>query len=261
MVDLLSCDGNVMTSIVSAGDETHEERRERRCPSSVWTRLRVDLIVAGLATETNTMKDHQKSTQWANRTVAGCAVSRYARAASTRVSLYSHLADYYSGSREVGAVGSRTCRSERHVPDMPLHFRSSGRPNVRKLRRLPVCLQRCNRLAELFETVLFNPDWLLAKLKAFGVRGLLEDFSILHPADVDVDRVADAIRKSERSLTNDPFRGLIELRSRLSILYQKSDKIRSLINEINAAEEAAASSGQLSLTSGSSDLWRSSVAA
>ena len=91
---------------------------------------------------------------------------------------------------------------------MPLIFVTkdgkSSRYNLRKFGELPYHLIRCQHFDDLFENVLFNYQWLYAKLSACPVQAVLSDFedATSHMKGVDNESeikreimlVADSIR-------------------------------------------------------------------
>ena len=56
----------------------------------------------------------------------------------------------------------------RYVAAQPLRFESEW--NVRKMMELPLHMVKCGDLQALKDEVLFNLEWLLAKLKATSYR-------------------------------------------------------------------------------------------
>lgn len=94
--------------------------------------------------------------------------------------------------------------ADRKVPDQPLVFYNKEgvvcRFNLRKFGELPFHLVRSNRFPDLYKSVLFNYDWLHAKLSSCPLQAVLADFE---DASVNVEEmeakrelnlVADALR-------------------------------------------------------------------
>ena len=75
---------------------------------------------------------------------------------------------------------SKDSEADRQVPAMPLVFISkdgkSSRYNLRKFGELPYHLIRCRHFEELFANVLFNYQWLFAKMSACPLQSVLSDF-------------------------------------------------------------------------------------
>lgn len=67
--------------------------------------------------------------------------------------------------------------ADRKVPDMPLVFYNKEgvvcRYNLRKFGELPFHLVRSRRFTDLFKSVLFNYDWLHAKLSSCPLQAVL----------------------------------------------------------------------------------------
>ena len=87
---------------------------------------------------------------------------------------------------------------------MPLVFLTKdgqiSRYNFRKFGELPFHLVRCKQFEDLYANVLFNYQWLYAKMSACPLQALLSDFedACNHLDDKDVKRqitlVADSLR-------------------------------------------------------------------
>ena len=111
---------------------------------------------------------------------------------------------------------SKDSEADRQVPAMPLIFITkdgkSSRYNLRKFGELPYHLIRCQHFDDLFENVLFNYQWLYAKLSACPVQAVLSDFqdATSHIKGVDNENeikreimlVADSIRLGGAILGN-----------------------------------------------------------
>ena len=111
---------------------------------------------------------------------------------------------------------SKDSEADRQVPAMPLIFITkdgkSSRYNLRKFGELPYHLIRCQHFDDLFENVLFNYQWLYAKLSACPLQAVLSDFedATSHIKGVDNESeikreimlVADSIRLGGAILGN-----------------------------------------------------------
>ena len=75
---------------------------------------------------------------------------------------------------------SKDSEADRQIPAMPLVFITkdgkSSRYNLRKFGELPYHLIRCKHFEDLFVNVLFNYQWLYAKLSACPLQAVLSDF-------------------------------------------------------------------------------------
>ena len=72
-------------------------------------------------------------------------------------------------------LASKYSEADRHVPAMPLVFRNKhgqiSRYNLRKFGELPFHLIRCKQFNDLYSYVLFNYQWLYAKMSARPLQG------------------------------------------------------------------------------------------
>ena len=99
---------------------------------------------------------------------------------------------------------SKDSEADRQVPAMPLVFLTKdgdiSRYNLRKFGELPYHLVRCGNFSDLFAHVLFNYQWLYAKLSACPLQTVLADFedakSNLDNKDVkrEIMLIADSLR-------------------------------------------------------------------
>ena len=75
---------------------------------------------------------------------------------------------------------SKDSQADRQIPAMPLVFYTHdgqiSRYNLRKFSELPYHLVRCGNFQDLFLNVLFNYQWLYAKMCACPLQSLLSDF-------------------------------------------------------------------------------------
>jgi hypothetical protein len=86
--------------------------------------------------------------------------------------------------------------SDRKVPLQPLAFHDTDgkltRYNLRKLNELPYHLVRSHQYEELYNTCLFNYNWLHEKLSSMPLQSVLADFEDLleHVYQKDVKLIA-----------------------------------------------------------------------
>ena len=70
---------------------------------------------------------------------------------------------------------SKHSEADRHVPAMPLVFKTKdgniSRYNLRKFGELAFQLIRCKQFDDLYQNVLFNYQWLYAKMSACPLQG------------------------------------------------------------------------------------------
>ena len=75
---------------------------------------------------------------------------------------------------------SKDSQADRQIPAMPLVFYTQdgkiSRYNLRKFGELPYHLVRSGNFQDLFSSVLFNYQWLYAKMCACPLQSLLADF-------------------------------------------------------------------------------------
>ena len=90
---------------------------------------------------------------------------------------------------------SKDSEADRQVPAMPLVYLSKDgkntRYNLRKFGELPYHLIRCRHFEDLFVNVLFNYQWLYAKLSACPLQAVLSDFE-------DANKHLEGIDKDDR---------------------------------------------------------------
>ena len=84
----------------------------------------------------------------------------------------------------------------------PFHTHIRARYNLRKLSLLPTHLARAGMREQLRTLVLFNVEWMYAKLEAFGLHELLADFALVrHEAsELEARLVAKCLKMSEAGI-------------------------------------------------------------
>ncbi|GCC16897.1 hypothetical protein chiPu_0017383 [Chiloscyllium punctatum] len=102
--------------------------------------------------------------------------------AEEKIKQHSVLADYFKGTWSHGNRKSitlpllkETLVADRKVSAQPLRF-GDDVLNLRKLSELPHHLLNGGRIEELKQDVLGNMEWIVCKVQASGMKGLLEDF-------------------------------------------------------------------------------------
>jgi len=133
---------------------------------------------------------------WYHRQFDEVSRERYFRNVNHMADLHSKLADYFLGiwgggvakpfdytelqRQRFGLDSTTGSECDRKVPEQPLFFRDSEGAvthyNLRKMSELPFHLVRGRRQADLYDKVLFNYDWLHAKLSCMPLQAILEDF-------------------------------------------------------------------------------------
>ena len=122
---------------------------------------------------------------WYHRQFRDAARDRYFKTDADTVYFHSMMADFFLGKYGGGNpkafkfteiqkhrfnLKSKESEADRQVPAMPLVFLTKdgkiSRYNLRKFGELPYHLVRCRQFQDLFINVLFNYQWLYAKMSA-----------------------------------------------------------------------------------------------
>ncbi|XP_034663860.1 NACHT and WD repeat domain-containing protein 2 [Drosophila subobscura] len=208
--DLISLDDKVLDDVYQ-----YHMPPVRRIPPLLWTRIRNDLpnyLSEREADGVNVMN-------WYHRQFRDTAKERYFKNMNMAIYFHSMIADYYLGiwgggvpkpfkfteiQRHRFGLADKEGSADRKVPIQPLVFSSkdglSKRYNLRKFGELPFHFVRSRRFKDLFEHVLFNYDWLHAKLSSCPLQAVLADFedASTNTEDKEARRelmlVADALR-------------------------------------------------------------------
>ncbi|XP_068157619.1 LOW QUALITY PROTEIN: NACHT and WD repeat domain-containing protein 2 [Drosophila tropicalis] len=208
--DLISLDDKVLDDVYQ-----YHMPPVRRIPPLLWTRIRNDLpnyLSEREADGVNVMN-------WYHRQFRDTAKERYFKNMNMAIYFHSMIADYYLGiwgggvpkpfkfteiQRHRFGLADKEGSADRKVPIQPLVFTSkdglSKRFNLRKFGELPFHFVRSRRFKDLFEHVLFNYDWLHAKLSSCPLQAVLADFedASTNTEDKESKRelmlVADALR-------------------------------------------------------------------
>ncbi|XP_071108697.1 NACHT and WD repeat domain-containing protein 2-like [Haliotis cracherodii] len=241
--DMLSLDDKVLNDVYQ-----YHLPPVRRIPPLLWTRIRGDL--PGYLSEREA--DGVNVIFWYHRQFIDAARERYFKNLNFVSAMHSEMADYFLGTwgggrpkpyeyselqRQRFFLDETKGESDRKVPVQPLVFYNKEgqvtRYNLRKLNELPFHLIRSHRYDDLYETVLFNYNWLHAKMSSMPLQSVLADFEDLleHVYDKDVKLIADAIRLSSSILNHYPSMLGPQITGRLLPYYAHNPKIRSLIEQ------------------------------
>ncbi|CAH0599180.1 unnamed protein product [Chrysodeixis includens] len=207
--DLISLDDKVLDDVYQ-----YHLPPVRRIPPLLWTRIRNDL--PNYLSEREA--DGVSVMNWYHRQFRDTARERYFKNMNMAMYFHSMIADYYLGiwgggtpkpfkyteiQRHRFNLADREGVADRKVPLQPLVFMSADgankRYNLRKFGELPFHLVRSKRFTDLYAEVLFNYDWLHAKLNCCPLQAVLADFedAKLHvnkDAVRELMLVADALR-------------------------------------------------------------------
>ena len=221
--DILSIDDEVLNDVYQ-----YWVPPVRRIPSLLWIRVRNDLgsyIVYRGASGVLV-------NNWYHRQFIETARERYL--SDGRKEKYHRLiADYFLGLWSHGKKKPFTNKSnesgleDRLVPAQPNRFDSSNKQgtdtkevlNYRKLSELSKHLIAVKDLENLKQNVVFNFDYLLAKLQAFGHQSVIEDFmevSKAFPGDSDIKLLYNVLKACGRTLRIDPYQLTTQLHGRLA---------------------------------------------
>jgi NACHT domain- and WD repeat-containing protein len=208
--DLISLDDKVLDDVYQ-----YHLPPTRRIPPLLWTRIRNDLpnyLSEREADGVNVMN-------WYHRQFRDTAKERYFKNKNMAMYFHSMIADYYLGiwgggipkpfkyteiQRHRFNLTDKEGIADRKVPDQPLVFYNKEgvvcRYNLRKFGELPYHLIRSRRFVDLYKSVLFNYDWLHAKLSSCPLQAVLADFedASMNVEEMEAKRelnlVADALR-------------------------------------------------------------------
>lgn len=197
--DVTSLDDHLLSSVFQFW-----EPPIRRLPSMLLERFKNDIEVY---LSTKQVSD-VNVIYWCHQQFAEVAKHRYLRDAQTVREVHSNLADYYVGlwslkpkPFEYSDIAmkrlkprNRQTAALRYVPAQPLIFKSyekgvvetsteKARYNLRKLNQLPYHLAHAGRHLSLMSQVLFNYEWIHAKLTAVSVQKVISDYNLLTDRD------------------------------------------------------------------------------
>ena len=181
--DVLSLDDTVLEDVFQ-----YHISPVRRIPQILLIRVLTDISQYVVTREA----DNRRVIFWYHRQFTETAHYRFLK--NMKVTIHSHLADYFSGKwhgtakpfiyneyhmKKLG-LSSPSGSADRLVPAQPLIFKSVNgneklRYNLRKLNNLPWHLMQTEDLGSLKKMCLFNLDFLQAKLCASGIQSILGD--------------------------------------------------------------------------------------
>ena len=208
--DLISLDDQVLDDIYQ-----YHLPPARRIPPLLWTRVRSDL--PGYLSDSEA--DGVSVINWYHRQFKDAAYQRYFKTYNDHKYFHGMMSDFFLGKWGGGipkpfmfteiqkhrfGLKSKHSQADRQCPAMPLVFYTKtgkiSRYNYRKFGELPFYLIRCKQFEDLYDHVLFNYQWLYAKMSACPLQGVLSDFEDAcdHLDDktiiLQINLVADSLR-------------------------------------------------------------------
>ncbi|XP_057664227.1 NACHT and WD repeat domain-containing protein 2 [Diorhabda carinulata] len=244
--DLISLDDKVLDDVYQ-----YHLPPVRRIPPLLWTRIRNDLpnyLSEREADGVNVMN-------WYHRQFRDTAKERYFKNMNMAFYFHSMIADYFLGiwgggkpkpfkyteiQRHRFNLTDKEGVADRKVPVQPLVFYSKdgkvSRYNLRKFGELPFHLVRSRRFKDLYDNVLFNYEWLHAKLSSCPLQSVLVDYedACVFIEDKESKRelmlVADALRLGGAVLGQYPNMLAPQLIGRLLPEVSNNPNIKMLLN-------------------------------
>ena len=218
--DILSIDDDVLNDVYQ-----YWTPPVRRIPPLLWIRVKTDLgsyVVSRGA-------DGVLVNTWYHRQFIETARERYVRP-DNEVEVHEVLADYFLGKWSGGVAKPFTSKKgdkdekDRHAPGQPNIFAKKDEKakivyNYRKLSELPRHLIKSRNLQALKDHVIFNFDFLSAKICALGLRSLMQDFNEaleVFKNEREIKLLRDCIQMSAKGLLGDPNQLAAQLNARLS---------------------------------------------
>ncbi|CAH1246346.1 NWD1 [Branchiostoma lanceolatum] len=174
--DILSLDEDVMNCVT-----VYNTLSVRRFPPYLLRRLLADLSSSLLVTHSNGTEIYR----WFHQLFTNAATERYLLNRDRAPSYHTIMAEYFLGKWSNGT--KKPCSGhpkglDRMAADMSLSREvlsvrgtKAINFNIRKLMEMPCHLLESNKMALLKSEVLCNYEWLLAKIRAVGLRAVLED--------------------------------------------------------------------------------------
>lgn len=223
--DLLSLDDVVLNDVYQ-----YWTPPIRRLPPLLWIRIRSDigdyLIERGA--------DGARVINWYHRQFIETARERYL-GAEKEVEIHSNMSDYFLGKWSGGMKkpfvdkSGKEMSMDRLVPKQPLKFDvNEDKPvfNRRMLSELPHHLLHSNQVEKLKQEALCNFEFLLTKVQASSVEGLLQDFNAalaIYSDDREFDLLNKCLGLSAHPLRQDPRQLPVQLIGRLFKYLKKKD--------------------------------------
>lgn len=242
--DLLSLDDEVLNDVF-----IYWLPPVRRIPPLLWPRLHNELSSYITQREANATI----VLYWYHRQFIEVARQRYLSDVPHRIYIHSVLVHYYLGtwgggrkkpfrysSIQVQQLGLPMAESEadRKVPMQPLQFACEGqkkvRYNLRKLSELPFHLVNCRRVADLKREVLFNYNWLHAKITSMSLHDVLADFRFAVQNDMkdkETCLLENTLRLCGSHVNRNPDTLAFDLLGRLLPYYDDHRNIRVLLQQ------------------------------
>ena len=247
--DLISLDDRVLDDIYQ-----YHLPPTRRIPPLLWTRVRSDL--PGYLADSEA--DGVCVINYYHKQFKHAAKKRYFLDDGDYLYFHSYMSDYFLGTYGGGKLKpfryteiqkhtfhlkSKDDSKDRQVPAMPLaYYNKQGkltRYNLRKFTELPFQLVRCYRYKDLYDNVLFNYQWLYAKMCAVPLPEVLSDFedackNIRDESGIarkEINLVADSLRLGGAILKVYPGMLSAQLIGRLLPEIQESENIRNLLKQ------------------------------
>ena len=247
--DLISLDDKVLDDIYQ-----YHLPPTRRIPPLLWTRVRSDL--PGYLSDSEA--DGVSVINWYHRQFRDAAKDRYFESDFEINYFHSLMSDFFLGKYGGGIpkafkfteiqkhrfnLASKDSEADRQIPAMPLVFLTKdgkiSRYNLRKFGELPFHLVRCKQFDDLYKNVLFNYQWLYAKMSACPLQTVLSDFedACMHMTDKqknekrEITLVADSLRLGGAILGQYPDMLAPQLVGRLLSEMENNENIRSLLRQ------------------------------
>ncbi|CAF4551274.1 unnamed protein product [Rotaria sp. Silwood1] len=246
--DLISLDETVLNDVYQ-----YHLPPIRRIPPLLWTRIRNDLPNYLVEREA----DGVSVVCWYHRQFAEVSHERYLANSDTRRKYHSQMADFFLGiwagrpkpfqfsdnQKRMFNLTSTDGEADRKVPAQPVIFTTNNttanansstiRYNLRKLSELPFQLTRAQREDDLYNHVLFNYDFIHAKLSSMPLNNCIFDYenSLEFNFDKEVKLMSDALRLSSSVLAADPNNLACQIIGRLLPFYTTCRKIASFIDQ------------------------------
>ena len=242
--DLLSLDDEVLNDVF-----IYWLPPVRRIPPLLWPRLHNELSSYITQREANATV----VLYWYHRQFIEVANQRYLSNVPHRIYIHSVLVHYYLGTWgggrkkpfrysaiQVQQLGLPKAESEadRKVPMQPLQFAGEGqkkvRYNLRKLSELPYHLVNSRRVADLKREVLFNYNWLHAKITSMSLHDVLADFRFAAQKDMkdpETSLLENTLRLCGSHVNRNPDTLAFDLLGRLLPYYDIHRNIRVLLQQ------------------------------
>ncbi|XP_054750626.2 NACHT domain- and WD repeat-containing protein 1-like isoform X1 [Lytechinus pictus] len=231
--DVLSCDDKVLNDVYQYWDPPDEDIV--RIPPSLWKRLRLDIDEF----ITERQAGGKTVLAWYHRQFIETAQKMYLGDPYTNVVRHQLLADMFRGEYSDGAIKPITLhgrkkefrKADRQAAAQPLMF-GDDVFNLRKLQELPYHLMQCTPVDcfpnGLIKYVMYNYEWILAKLRALSFIELVDDFM---QYDDESALLIDALYLSGSNIKEDPFALAGQLIGRLTDFVDVYPNIGRLLQE------------------------------